>query len=149
MAHATRQPIRLQALLDEVADPARGGTAAFVGTVRRGPEDGPVSRIEYTAYEAMLEAELERIVGEVFERWPDARVAARHRLGAVAAGEVSLAVAAAAPHRHTAFEACRFVVEEAKRRLPVWKREILDDGSVSWRDNAGGRVAGDAPAGGP
>jgi molybdopterin synthase catalytic subunit len=147
VAYATRQPIRMEELLAEVADPGRGGTAAFVGTVRRGPEDGPVSRIEYTAYEAMLEAEFERIVREARERWPEVRVAARHRLGAVATGEASLAVAAAAPHRQTAFEACRLVVEEAKRRLPVWKREILDDGSATWRDNAGGRVAGDTTGG--
>jgi molybdopterin synthase catalytic subunit len=76
------------------------------------------------------------------------QVAAQHRLGAVATGEASLAVAVAAPHRAAAFEACRHIVEEAKRRLPVWKREILGDGSASWRDNAGGRVASDA-SGGP
>lgn len=149
MAYATRQPIRLEALLAEVAGPERGGTAVFVGSVRRGPEDGPVARIEYAAHEPMLEAEFDRIVTETLGRWPDARVAAQHRLGAVATGEASLAVAVAAPHRAAAFEACRHVVEEAKRRLPVWKREILDDGSASWRDNAGGRVASDAPAGGP
>jgi molybdopterin synthase catalytic subunit len=147
VAYATRQPIRLEALLADVAGPGRGGTAVFLGSVRRGPEDGAVARIEYSAHEAMLEAEFDRIVTETIRRWPDVRVAAQHRLGAVATGEASLAVAVAAPHRAAAFEACRHIVEEAKRRLPVWKREILDDGSASWRDNAGGRVASDAPGG--
>jgi molybdopterin synthase catalytic subunit len=147
--YATRQPIRVEALIAEVAGLGLGGTAVFLGTVRRSPEDGPVSRIEYSAYEAMLESEFDRIVGEAIERWPDARVTARHRLGPVATGEASMAVAAAAVHRAAAFDACRYVVEEAKRRLPVWKREILDDGAASWRDNAGGRVASDAPGGGP
>jgi molybdopterin synthase catalytic subunit len=145
--YATRQPIRLEALLADVAGPGRGGTAVFLGSVRCGPEDGPVARIEYSAHEAMLEAEFDRIVTETIRRWPDVRAAAQHRLGAVATGEASLAVAVAAPHRAAAFEACRHIVEEAKRRLPVWKREILDDGSASWRDNAGGRVASDAPGG--
>jgi len=147
--YATREPIRVDTLIADVAGPTRGGTAVFVGSVRRGPEDGPVTRIEYTAHEPMLEAEFARIVTEAIERWPDARVAARHRLGVVATGEASLAVVVAAAHRAHAFEACRHVVEEAKRRLPVWKREIFDDGTSSWRDNAGGRVASDAPAGGP
>jgi molybdopterin synthase catalytic subunit len=149
VAYATRQPIRVEALMAEVAGPGRGATAVFVGSVRRGQDDGPVARIEYSAHEAMLEAEFDRIVTETVGRWPDARVAARHRLGTVATGEASLAVVVATGHRAAAFDACRHVVEEAKRRLPVWKREILDDGSASWRDNAGGRVASDAPAGGP
>jgi molybdopterin synthase catalytic subunit len=149
VAYATHLPIRVEALIAEVAGPMRGGTAVFLGSVRRSPEDGLVNRIEYSAHEAMLEAEFGRIVAEAVGRWPDVRVAACHRLGAVETGEASMAVAVAAPHRAHALDACRHVVEEAKRRLPIWKREILDDGSASWRDNAGGRVASDAPAGGP
>lgn len=145
MKYATRQPIRLDALLAQVAGPGRGGTACFLGTVRAGPEDGPVEHIEYSAYESMLESEVGRILAEAAEQWPEAAVAAQHRLGDVPLGEASMAVVAAAPHREVAFAACRHVVEEAKRRLPVWKREILADGSAAWRDNTGGRVASPAP----
>lgn len=139
--HVTRSAIDLTALLAQVASPERGGTASFLGTVRRGADDGPVARIEYRAYEEMLEAEFARILDEAAARWPRARVAAQHRLGDVQAGEASIGVVAAAPHRAEAFDACRFVIEEAKQRLPVWKREILDDGTAAWRDNAGERHA--------
>jgi molybdopterin synthase catalytic subunit len=142
---STRSPIRPDDLLAAVQAPERGGTALFLGTVRHGSDDGPVVRIEYTAYEAMLDAEFGAIVGEAEARWPGTRVAAVHRLGDVPLGEASIGVAAAAPHRTAALDACRYVIEEAKRRLPVWKREVLADGSATWRDNAGGRIASGPP----
>lgn len=130
----TRAPIDIGALIGIVSDPGRGGTVAFLGSVRRSTEDGPVSAIEYSAYEEMLEAEFGRIVAEAQERWPDAGIAARHRIGEVPTGAPSIAAVAAAPHREAAFEAARYVVEEAKRRLPVWKRERFDDGTTRWRE---------------
>jgi molybdopterin synthase catalytic subunit len=133
--YLTRDPIDVAMLLRQVSDPGSGGTALFLGTVRRGPDDGPVESIDYSAYESMAEGELLRIVGEGLERWPQARVAVQHRLGEVQAGEASVAVVAAAPHRAEAFEACRWVIEEIKRRLPVWKRERLAEGTVRWREN--------------
>lgn len=146
MAHVTHAPIDVTGLLAAVADPGRGGTAVFVGSVRRGPDDGPVVRIDYSAYEDMLETEFARILEEARSRWPGTALAAQHRLGTVPTGDASIAVVAAAPHRTAAIEACRYVIEEAKQRLPVWKREILDDGTAHWRDNAGNRVTSE---GGP
>jgi molybdopterin synthase catalytic subunit len=70
------------------------------------------------------------------------RVAVRHRLGTVAVGEASIAVAAAAPHRAEAFAACRYVIDEVKRRIPVWKKELRADGSAAWVDAAGRPAAG-------
>ncbi len=134
LGYLTREPIDVAALLAEVAAPGRGGTVAFLGTVRRSAEDGPVSAIEYSAYEEMVVAELDRILDEARARWPDVGVAASHRLGTVPTGEASIGVVAAAPHRDQAFEAGRFLIEEAKRRLPVWKHERFDDGTVQWRD---------------
>jgi molybdopterin synthase catalytic subunit len=142
---ATRAPIRIDDLLAAVQTPERGGTAFFLGTVRRGPDDGPVERIEYSAYDEMLESEFARIVAEAEARWPGCAATGVHRLGDVPLGEASIAVAAAAPHREAALDACRFIIEEAKRRLPVWKREILTDGTAAWRDNAGGRAASAPP----
>ncbi len=91
--------------------------------------------IEYSAYEEMVEAEFVKIVAETASRWPGARVTGRHRLGLVPVGEVSIALVAAAPHRAEAFAACRHAVEEAKKRLPVWKKELFTDGTAAWRDN--------------
>lgn len=145
MSFVTRTPIALDALIAEVAAAERGAITSFLGTVRAGPEDGPVVHIEYSAYEAMLEQEFGRILEDAAARWADVAVAARHRLGEVRLGEASMAIVAAAPHRAAALDACRFVIEEAKRRLPVWKREILADGSAAWRDNSGGRVPATPP----
>jgi molybdopterin synthase catalytic subunit len=120
--------------MESVAANSLGGTAVFVGTVRRGREDGPVAGIEYSAYEEMLDAEFGRIVEEAADRWPEGRFAVQHRLGRVPAGEASIAVVAAAPHRAEAMEACRYIIEEGKKRLPVWKKEIFDDGATAWRE---------------
>jgi molybdopterin synthase catalytic subunit len=138
----SRGPIRVEALVAEVASPLRGATAIFLGTVRAAPEDGPVSRIEYSGYDEMVEAEWSRITAEAGQRWPEVAVVGRHRLGDVPLGEASMAVAVGAGHRADALDACRWVVEEAKHRLPVWKREVFRDGTTAWRDNAGGREPG-------
>jgi molybdopterin synthase catalytic subunit len=134
VGYCTHEPIDVGRLMAAVADGARGGTVAFVGSVRGGPEDGPVTAIDYSGYEEMLAEELGRIIEEARERWPQARVAAQHRLGRVPLGEPSIAVVVAAPHREEAFAACRQVIEEAKRRLPVWKKELFGNGATRWRE---------------
>ena len=121
-----------------MAGPDCGATCLFLGTVRDGPEDGGVTGIEYTAYEAMAAAELDRIIGRGAPRsGPAARVAVRHRLGLVPTEEASIGIAAAAPHRADAFAACRYVIEEVKQRVPIWKKELRADGSVLWVDPQG------------
>lgn len=134
MPHFTREAIDVNEMVASVSDPSLGGTAMFLGCVRRGPEDGPVASIDYSAYEEMLEAEFAKIVKETETQWPGSKLAAMHRIGRVHAGEPSIAVVAAAPHRAEAFAACRHAIEQAKKRLPVWKKEILDDGSTNWRE---------------
>ena len=135
----TRHRIDLTDLLAEVQGPERGGTCTFLGTVRA--EDA-VTAIDYSAYEAMALEEIERILGEARTRWPEARVTLQHRLGLIPAGEASIAIAAAAPHREEAFAACRFVIEEVKKQLPIWKKEIRADGSMTWVEPSGKQVAG-------
>ena len=136
MGHLVREAIDTASLIEAVSSPAFGGTVVFCGTVRAGPEDGEVVAIEYSAYEQMAETECARIEAEVAERWSGAAVAWQHRLGRVPVGEASIVIAVAAPHRAEAFEVCRFLIDEAKERLPIWKREFLDDGEVRWRSNA-------------
>jgi molybdopterin synthase catalytic subunit len=133
----TRDPISPAALLAEVASPECGGTCLFLGTVRDGPEDGGVTGIEYSAYEPMAVAELDRIRAEAIKRWPGARIAVRHRLGLVATEDASIGIAVAAPHREAAFAACRYVIEAVKQRLPVWKKELRADGTMLWVDPQG------------
>lgn len=133
--YLTADAIDVQRLLAEVAGEGRGGTVLFLGSVRRSAEDGPVRAIDYSAYGDMAAAELSKIMQEATEHWSDARLAAQHRVGRVPAGEPSLAVVAAAPHRAEAFDACRYVVEQSKRRLPIWKKELFEDGSQRWREH--------------
>ena len=104
---------------------------------RDGAEEDGVTAIEYSAYEEMVEAEFGQLVAHAAERWPDARIAVRHRLGTIPTGEASIGIAAAAPHRAEAFDACRFVIEEVKRRIPVWKKELRLDGTEVWVDPSG------------
>ena len=141
MSVLTRDPVSLEHLLAEVVSPACGGTCAFLGTVRSGPEERGVTGIEYSGYEQMVEAEFARIIAEVRERWPAVRPQVRHRLGLVPRGEASIGIAAAAPHRAQAFEACRYIIEAVKQRVPIWKRELREDGTAVWVDPFGHAAA--------
>jgi molybdopterin synthase catalytic subunit len=129
----TDSPIDFGSLHAAVQAPDRGGVAAFVGLVRDHHQGRAVLRLDYSAYGPMAEAECARIVAEAEARWRVA-VALRHRIGSLAIGEAAVAVVVAAAHREEAFAACRHVIEEVKRRVPVWKREYYADGAVAWVD---------------
>jgi molybdopterin synthase catalytic subunit len=131
MAYLTDEPIELAQLLAQVESPERGGVASFLGVVRNQHDGRPVLELRYSAYDAMAEAECARIVAEAEARW-DVAVALRHRVGRLHVGQVAVAIAAAAGHRDEAFAACRYVIEEVKRRVPIWKQELYADGSVAW-----------------
>lgn len=139
----TSLPIDLAALGDAVRDDAHGAVATFTGVVRDHHQGRPVERLEYTAYPEMAESVAGEILAEAARRWP-VRVALRHRTGTLTIGDIAVAVAAGGAHRAEAFEACRWVIEEVKARLPVWKREHYADGSVAWVDPTapGGMVEG-------
>jgi molybdopterin synthase catalytic subunit len=130
----TRSPILVESLLAAVQSAERGGTCVFLGTVR---QEDDVTGIDYSAYDEMAIGEIKRILDEAHARWAGARVTLQHRLGLVPPGEASIAIAAAAPHREEAFAACRYVIEEVKKRLPVWKKELHADGTTTWVDPSG------------
>jgi len=129
--HLTTEPIELAPLLSRVQSPGRGGIACFLGTVRDHHQGRSVARLEYSAYEPMAEAECARIAAEAEARW-DCAIALVHRIGALAIGETAVAIAAGSSHRDQAFAACRYVIEEVKRRVPIWKLEIFVDGTSQW-----------------
>jgi molybdopterin synthase catalytic subunit len=122
------------ALLAEVANVANGATVLFVGTVRDVNDGRAVTGIEYAAYSSMALAELTAIVAEAAERFGTQHLVVEHRLGALALGDASVAIAAAHPRRVGAFDAARWVIEELKRRVPIWKREHYADGTREWVD---------------
>jgi len=129
--YLTADPIELGALLAMVQSPRHGGVASFLGCVRDHQAGRAVLRLEYSAYNPMAEAECGRIVGEAESKW-DCIVALKHRTGTLQIGDVAVAIVAASAHRDEAFAACRYVIEEVKRRVPIWKREVFVDGTVEW-----------------
>lgn len=127
----------LDPLLEFVRDPRNGGVATFTGTVRSVNEDREVDHLEYECYEPMAKQELRDILEEAQHRWNDRgplRLAAAHRVGDVGVGEPSVMVAVSAPHRAEALEACRYVIDELKARVAIWKKEYFEDGDV-WVEN--------------
>jgi len=133
MVFLTGDAIELSALLARVQSPSRGGVAVFLGQVRDHQDGRAVTRLEYSAYGPMAEAECAGIVAEAERRW-NVAVALVHRTGSLAIGDLAVAVVAASAHRADAFTACRFVIEELKRRVPIWKREQYADGTIAWVD---------------
>ncbi|MGH7536505.1 MAG: molybdenum cofactor biosynthesis protein MoaE [Gemmatimonadales bacterium] len=148
MGYLAADPIDLSPLVARVKAPERGGITTFLGVVRDHHEGRGVRRLEYSAYGPMAEAECRRIVTEAKERW-GAEIALQHRTGRLEVGDVAVAIAAAAPHRDQAFAACRYVIEEVKRRVPIWKQEYYADGTVAWvdptRSAAAARPRGETP----
>ena len=142
----TFDPIGAADVLDKVSGPEDGAVALFLGVVRNANEGRPVSGMEYEGYAAMAREELSAIVVEAAQRAGSGRVAALHRLGALKVGEASVAIAVSSPHRAPAFDAARHVIEEIKKRLPVWKREHYLDGEPTWLE---GQTPPGARAGGP
>jgi len=107
-----------------VADPGSGATVLFSGTVRdHSPGRDGVSRLDYEAYEAVVEDKIREITVEAIERWPILRVAAVHRTGTLEVGEAAVMVAVSSAHRVDAFPAARFIIDELKGRAPIWKKE--------------------------
>jgi molybdopterin synthase catalytic subunit len=133
VSYLVDRPLDLTRLIADVQSAERGGIDCFLGTVRNHHGGRTVRRLEYEAYRPMVEAECARIVAETEGRWP-VTVALRHRVGRLEVGDAAVAVAVAGAHREEAFAACRHVIEELKRRVPIWKRETYEDGTEEWVD---------------
>ncbi|UCC26351.1 MAG: molybdenum cofactor biosynthesis protein MoaE [Gemmatimonadales bacterium] len=132
VAVITSEPLRVEDLLGEAPAPSDGARVVFVGVVRDHAEGRPVRGMRYEGYEPMAAEVLRAIVEEAEERHDVGAVSALHRLGELEIGEASVAILVSGPHRDDAYRASRYVIEEIKRRLPVWKHEHFADGSARW-----------------
>jgi molybdopterin synthase catalytic subunit len=127
----TTEPLSADALADAVTVPEAGGVCVFLGVVRNTNAGRSVVALEYEAHEPMAEAKLEEIGESVYQRWPEVKqVALVHRIGRLGIGEASVVIAVAAAHRRDAFEACHFAIDRLKQTVPIWKREVFEDGAV-------------------
>jgi MoaE-MoaD fusion protein len=135
-------PIDPQDVISRVAAPARGAVVLFLGTVRDhsprreapGSQPRAVRRLTYTAYRPMAEQALRAIAADLESDTPGLAIAIVHRLGEIPAGEASVAIAAAAPHRAAAYQASRQALERLKSEVPIWKLEHYADGEAAWRE---------------
>jgi molybdopterin synthase catalytic subunit len=132
--HLTRSPLDAATVAAEIAAPGRGAAVVFVGSVRDHHAGRAVVGIDYSAYEAMAERTLATIELELAATVDGLAVRIVHRLGALAAGETSIVIAAAAPRRDAAFDAARRALERVKSEAPIWKLERYADGSAAWRE---------------
>jgi molybdopterin synthase catalytic subunit len=142
LTRLTHEVLDPTVLLGAIARPAHGAVLLFLGVVREVNDGRAVARIEYSAYEAMATRELSAIANEAVARFHDVDVAIEHRLGELALEEVSVAIAVAHAHRAEAYEASRWIIEELKRRVPIWKCEHYVDGARAWVDPTTRHAAG-------
>jgi molybdopterin synthase catalytic subunit len=138
--HVTGDVIDPQAVLRMVGSRADGAAILFLGTVREQNDGRPVNGLRYDAYVEMAEPVLRDIATEAAARAVSDRIAIVHRVGELAVGEVSVAIAVSSPHRDESFDAARYIIEQIKQRLPVWKHEHYEGGAARW-------LAGTTPPG--
>lgn len=134
-----RAPIDPGDVLSRVGSDEDGAVLLFLGVVRNHADGRPVAGMTYEAYEEMARPVLAEIAAEAADRLGTDRIAVVHRVGELAVGEASVAIAVSSPHRAEAYDGSRYVIEEIKKRLPVWKKEHYTDGPAEW-------VGGTAPS---
>ena len=130
MAFLTDSPIDHVEVMNRVMRSSDGALAFFAGVVRDHHEGKRVESIFYDAYRPMAEKEIGRIVEAISARLPEVSIAVVHRLGHLVVGDTSIAIACSSPHRAEAFDACRAVIDEVKKSVPIWKKERSPEGEV-------------------
>jgi len=130
MIELSKSSINISSVIESARDDGAGALDVFIGTVRNATKDKRVKKLEFEAYEKMALNELEKIAQEASKRWPIKKISIVHALGIREIGETAVAIAVSTPHRQEAFEACRFCIDTLKETVPIWKKEIFEDGEV-------------------
>jgi len=126
----TEDELVLQEVAGFVESGSAGGICVFIGTVRNVTSGKPVLGLEFEAYKPMAVSEMHKIADSACKKWPVIRMAIHHRIGALGIGEIPVIIAVAAAHRQAAFEACQYCIDTLKMTVPIWKKEIFEDGEV-------------------
>jgi molybdopterin synthase catalytic subunit len=124
----TNDTLSVAECTDWVMSPQAGGIDVFIGTVRDHTKGKKVVRLEFEAYEKMALKEMQKIADEMIKRWPLHKVLMHHRTGVLQIGEIAVIIAVSASHRDAAFEACRYAIDTLKQTVPIWKKEVFEDG---------------------
>ena len=128
----SNEPIDPNTLRRELIDPAAGAYCSFEGWVRNLNEGQTVLQLEYEAYAPVAISEGQKVLAEAQEKWPHLQAHCVHREGLLEIGDCAVWVGVSSPHRDEAFQACRFIIDEVKVRLPIWKKEHYVDGNSGW-----------------
>jgi molybdopterin synthase catalytic subunit len=128
----TDKPIGAAELASRLADDACGAFVSFEGWVRNHNEGQQVLRLEYESYQALAVKEGDQIIAEACAKFPVTHIVCLHRTGQLAIGDIAVWVGVSSPHRGEAFDACRYVIDEVKLRVPIWKKEYYIDGDSGW-----------------
>lgn len=130
MIELDKKPLNIHKAIDHVRDGSVGGIDVFIGTVRDATKGKQVVALEFESYEKMAISELEKIVRSSKNRWPVHKIAILHALGRKEIGDLAVVIAVSAAHRDAAFKACRYIIDTLKKTVPIWKKEIFEDGEV-------------------
>ena len=123
-------PLSISACETFVESPEVGGAVVFIGTVRNKTGIKAVTRLEFEAYTPMAVREMEKIAQRALSSFSVSKISIHHRVGILDIGEVPVVIAVSATHRGAAFEACEFCIDELKKTVPIWKKEVFEDGEV-------------------
>lgn len=123
-------PLSVEECSELVTSGAVGGTVVFVGTVRNQTKGKTVLRLEFEAYEPMAISEMRKIAESAQVKWSAEKIAIHHRVGSLDIQEIAVIIAVATPHRKAAFEACQYCIDTLKETVPIWKKEIFEDGEI-------------------
>jgi molybdopterin synthase catalytic subunit len=132
ISRVTRDPIDYATLVEEVRNHASGAVVLFLGTVRELSEGREVSGLTYEAYPEMAEAKLAEVIQQAYQKWSLQQVAAVHRYGSLALGDIAVAVVTASAHRAESFDAARWIMDTIKKVVPIWKKEHWIDAPPQW-----------------
>jgi len=124
------RPLSPEACTNFVANERAGAINVFIGTVRNQTKGRGVVRLEFEAYAPMAISEMQKIAETARQKFPVERIAIHHRTGTLQIGEIAVVIAVATPHRKASFEACQFAIDTLKETVPIWKKEIFEDGAV-------------------
>ncbi|MFT3750679.1 MAG: molybdenum cofactor biosynthesis protein MoaE [Agriterribacter sp.] len=122
-------PLDIAACIAEAGDPGCGGLAVFIGNVRNKTNEKKVIRLEYECYHSMALKEMRKIAEAATQLYTVENIVMHHRIGTLYAGDSAVVIVAAAPHRQAAFDACKYAIDTLKKAVPVWKKEIFEDGA--------------------
>ena len=130
--HLTEEPILLGKFFSFSSNPSCGATASFVGMVRDHDEGKRVKKLYYECYPSMADKMIGQLITEASDQWNINEIRVLHRVGTLEIGDVAVAIAVSSAHREEAFQGCRFLIERLKLEVPIWKKQIFEDGTNEW-----------------